>query len=175
MICPHCGHINLPGSDECEKCQQDLAPFDLPIGHDRVETSIMNDPVSILKPKLPVTVPDTSTLGYALQVMIDREIGAVLVVDSRQQLVGILTERDYLQKVVEDDFAHSPIAPVMTRSPETVGPDDPLASALYKMDVGGYRHLPVVAEGMPIGIISVRDVIRHVTRLCKVKPTRSTE
>jgi CBS domain-containing protein len=177
MICPHCGHVNLPGSDECEKCQQDLAPFDLPVGHDRVEISIMNDPVSILRPKLPVTVPETSTLGYALQVMIEREIGAVMVVDTRQQLVGILTERDFLQKVVgnESDYAHLPVTPVMTTSPETVGPDDPLAAALYKMDVGGYRHLPVVAEGMPIGIISVRDVIRHVTRLCREKPVRSIE
>lgn len=177
MICPHCGHINLPGSDECAKCQQDLAPFDLPVGHDRVEASIMSDPVSILKPKLPVTVLETATLGYALQVMIEREIGAVLVVNPQQQLVGILTERDYLQKVVdlEADYAHLPIGPVMTPAPESVGPDDPLAAAMYKMDVGGYRHLPVVAEGMPIGIISVRDVIRHITQLCKVKPTRSTE
>jgi CBS domain-containing protein len=75
----------------------------------------------------------------------------------------------------ESDYAHLPVTPVMTTSPETVGPDDPLAAALYKMDVGGYRHLPVVAEGMPIGIISVRDVIRHVTRLCREKPVRSIE
>jgi CBS domain-containing protein len=177
MICPHCGHINLPGSDECAKCQQDLAPFDLPIGQDRVESSIMNDPVSILRPKPPVTVLDTASLGFALQVMIEKEIGAVLVVDAQKQLVGILTERDYLQKVdeLEGDYTHQPILPIMTRSPETVGPDDPLASALYKMDVGGYRHLPVVAEGMPIGIVSVRDVIRHVTRLCKERSSRSIE
>src|SRR4051812_25842945 len=129
MICPHCGHINLPGSDECVKCQQDLAPFDLPVGQDRVEASIMNDPVSILRPKLPVTVPETATLGYALQVMIEREIGAVLVVDPNQQLVGILTERDYLQKVgdTETDYGQRPVGSVMTLAPETVGPDDPLA------------------------------------------------
>ena len=131
----------------------------------------MHDPISTLKPKLPVTVPDDSTLGFALQIMIDREIGAVLVVDAQDQLVGILTERDFLQKVVGEtsEYAHLPIIPVMTKAPETVGPDDSLAVALYKMDVGGYRHLPVVSDGMPVGIISVRDVIRHITRLCREK------
>jgi len=43
---------------------------------------------------------------------------------------------------------------------------DTLALALQKMDVGGYRHLPVVDEGKPVGVISVRDMMRHLTRLC---------
>jgi CBS domain-containing protein len=55
----------------------------------------------------------------------------------------------------------------MTSEPETLGPDDMLAVALHKMDVGGYRHLPVVENGVPTGIISVRDLIRHITQLCK--------
>jgi CBS domain-containing protein len=55
----------------------------------------------------------------------------------------------------------------MTADPETVGPEDRLAVALQKMDVGGYRHLPVVEEdGVPVGLVSVRDVIRHITKLC---------
>jgi CBS domain-containing protein len=52
----------------------------------------------------------------------------------------------------------------MTRDPETVTPADTLAFALGKMDAGGYRHLPVVAGGRPVGVVSVRDVLRHVTR-----------
>jgi CBS domain-containing protein len=55
----------------------------------------------------------------------------------------------------------------MTRNPETVEPNDTLAVALHKMDVGGYRHLPIVEGERPVGIISVRDVSRHITRLCK--------
>ena len=43
---------------------------------------------------------------------------------------------------------------------------DKLAFALLKMDVGGYRHLPVVKDGKPAGVISVRDLLRHITRLC---------
>src|SRR5262245_3411979 len=169
MICPHCGHVNLPGSDECAMCLFDLAQLDLPTGQDAVESSVMTDPVRSLTPKDPVTIPDDASLGYALQRMVDEEIGALLVTDAAGKLVGILTERDYLTKVVGiiADFAHLPLQTVMTRDPETVGVNDTLAFALHKMDVGGYRHLPVVEAGKPVGIISVRDVIRHITRLCK--------
>jgi CBS domain-containing protein len=169
MICPRCGHCNLPGSDECVKCLFDLAPLDLPMGQDRVENSVMTDPVRVLQPKKPMTVPVSASLGLALQRMVDAEIGALLVIDERNKLVGILTERDYLTKIVGiiPDYAHMPLQPFMTSEPETLGPDDTLAVALHKMDVGGYRHLPVVENGVPTGIISVRDVIRHITQLCK--------
>ena len=55
----------------------------------------------------------------------------------------------------------------MTAKPETVTAKDTLAFALHKMDVGGYRHLPVLHDGMPAGVISVRDMLRHITRMCK--------
>ena len=55
----------------------------------------------------------------------------------------------------------------LTRDPEAVSPNDTLAFALGKMDAGGYRHLPVVSGGRPIGVISVRDILRHVTLLCR--------
>jgi CBS domain-containing protein len=89
-------------------------------------------------------------------------------VDADGKLRGILTERDYVRKVigVEPDFVRLPIADYMTPDPETVRPTDLLAVALQKMDVGGYRHLPVVDDGRPVGLISVRDVIRHITKLC---------
>jgi CBS domain-containing protein len=55
----------------------------------------------------------------------------------------------------------------MTCGPETVTSSDSLAFALHKMDGGGYRHLPVVSGGRPTGVISVRDLLRYFTRLCK--------
>jgi CBS domain-containing protein len=54
----------------------------------------------------------------------------------------------------------------MTPKPETVQMGDILAAALAKMDAGGYRHLPVVQNGRPVGVISVRDVLRHLIRFC---------
>jgi len=169
MICPSCGHVNVPGADECERCLFSLASLDNhPTGSDAIETSVLNDPVSTLRPKPPVTISVDAMLGLALDRMVEHQVGALLVVDAEVKLVGILTERDYLRKVIGliDDYARQPLQSFMTADPETVGPDDPLAVALQKMDVGGYRHLPVVAEGRPIGLVSVRDVIRHITRLC---------
>jgi CBS domain-containing protein len=169
MICPSCGHSNLPGADECGVCMTDFSALDVPAAQDRVEASVMSDPVRALKPKKPVTISSNALLGDALQRMVDEEIGALLVTNEANQMIGILTERDYLTKVVGilGDYSRRPLLPIMTPDPESVGIDDTLAYALHKMDIGGYRHLPVLENGRPVGIISVRDVIRHITRLCR--------
>jgi CBS domain-containing protein len=169
MICPTCGWDNLPGSEECQNCQQDLTPLDRPVAHDRVERSLMEDPVSLLQPHAPVTVLTTATVGTALRTMVERNLGSVLVVDEVGQLRGIFSERDLLKKVagIHEDYAGLPVARFMTLDPETVTATDTLNFALHKMDVGGYRHLPVLTDGKPSGVISVRDMLRHITRLCK--------
>jgi CBS domain-containing protein len=170
MLCPSCGQTNVPGADECARCLFPLASLDNTLaGSDAVEASVLNDPVRTLKFKTPVTIPVDGKLGLALDRMVEHGVGALLVVDSEGRLVGILTERDYVRKVVGQlsDYAHHPLQKYMTPDPETVGPEDRIAVALLKMDDGGYRHLPVVEEdGRPVGLVSVRDVIRHVTKLC---------
>ena len=57
---------------------------------------------------------------------------------------------------------------VLRRAPVLLGTllAYPLVVALHKMDVGGYRHLPIVTDGRPVGVISVRDLMRHITRMC---------
>ena len=60
-------------------------------------------------------------------------------------------------------YEQLPVARFMTAAPEAVAPTDRLAVALGKMDAGGYRHLPVVLGGRPVGVVSVRDVLRHLT------------
>jgi CBS domain-containing protein len=168
MYCPSCGHQNLPGADQCEKCLLDLAALDRPAPQDKIESSLMTDTVAVLSPKPPVTVGPNGTLGDAVRLMMDRGVGALLVVTPSGRLLGILTERDFLTKVAgESDFAARSVGGFMTADPETVAPTDPLALALQRMDVGGYRHLPVVEGGRPVGVVSVRDVLRHVTKLCK--------
>ena len=169
MLCPSCGHTNIPGDDECARCMFPLASIDgQPSGQDAVEESVLHDSVRTLKPKSPVTIPHDALLGLALDRMVEHGVGALMVVNADGKLVGILTERDYLRKVVGlvDDYARLPLSDYMTAGPETVTADDTLAFALQRMDVGGYRHLPVVEDGRPIGILSVRDVIRHITKMC---------
>lgn len=168
MICPACGHLNLPGNDACEKCGLSLTHLDATAAHDRLEHSLMTDPVSVLAPRPPVTVPDTAGLADAMARMGELGVGAVLVTDAGGRLVGILTERDFLLKVAgQVGFEELPVSRFMTPDPETVAPTDTLAFALGKMDAGGYRHLPVVEAGRPVGVISVRDALRHVTGLCQ--------
>lgn len=169
MICPNCGEDNLPGSEECTRCGQDLTQLDRPVAHDRIERSLMEDPVSVLEPRRPITITPQTTVRQAVQTMLAHDLGALLVVDHQDALQGIFSERDLLAKYagVQGESPDSPVERFMTPRPETVSVTDSLAFALHKMDVGGYRHLPVVHEGQPIGVISVRDMLRHFTQLCQ--------
>jgi signal-transduction protein with cAMP-binding, CBS, and nucleotidyltransferase domain len=109
MICPNCGHDNLPGSEECNSCLQDLTQLDRPTAQSRVEHSLMEDPVSILNPHKPITIRPTATIREALRIMLDRDIGAILVVDADGKLQGIFSERDLLTKVA--GLHHMPTCP----------------------------------------------------------------
>jgi CBS domain-containing protein len=170
MICPTCGRNNLPGSSHCENCHLDLTQWDRPMARDRVEQSLMDDSVSILRPRPAVTLPVTATVTEAMRAMIAADIGAVLVVDATGALAGIFTERDLLTRAAGlGDYDSRPISEFMTRRPETVRETDQLAFVLRKMDSGGYRHLPVVRGVRPVGVISVRDMLRHITALCRSK------
>lgn len=169
MICPNCGHDNLPGSEECSRCQQDLTQLDLPIAQNRVERSLMEDPVQALGPRIPVTIGPSASISDALKLMLTENLGALLVVDDDDKLIGILSERDLLVKVagLVPSYDAVQVREVMTPNPESVTAEDTLAFAVHKMDVGGYRHVPIVDNGRPTGALSARDLLRHIVRLCK--------
>jgi CBS domain-containing protein len=169
MICPSCNFNNVPGVDQCVNCHQDLAQLDRPVAIDRVERSLMEDTVATLRPRAAVTIAPTATLAEAIALLLARDIGALPVVDAGGTLVGILSERDLLLEAAGvESYAQHPVADYMTLRPETVRESDTLAFALHKMDSGGYRHLPVMRDGRLVGVISVRDLMRHVKGLCKV-------
>ena len=169
MICPSCCHKNLPGDDVCRHCQQPLTPFDLPQPENQVERSVMYDQVKSLKQTPPVMVAQTATIGEALALMSAANVGAVLVVDNAGLLLGIFSERDLLKRIVglQQDYENLPITQFMTPRPECVTTTDTLNFVLQKMDAGGYRHVPVLENGKPVSIISARDMLRFLTRLCK--------
>lgn len=175
MICPLCDHDNLPGSDQCSNCQQDLTQLDRPFPHDRVEHSLMHDPVSILQPRSPLTLTSEATVAEAINKLLEHNIGAILITDESSALVGIFSERDLLMKVagLSADYPTRPVREFMTPRPETVRESDTLAFAMLKMNSGGYRHLPVMQDGQLIGVISVRDMLEHITRICNKTPTSS--
>jgi CBS domain-containing protein len=168
MICPSCGHVNLPGNEECDDCHQDLTPLDRPMASNKVEQSLLEDPVAVLKPKKPVAIRPTTPLQSAIQAMLAGEVGACLVTDSDGTLLGILSERDLLLHVagLREPYAHLPAGDFMTPAPVSVKSSDKLVNALEKMDAGGYRHLPVMNNSKPVGVVSVRDMLRHIVMLC---------
>ena len=169
MICPSCCHKNLPGDEFCGHCKQPLTPFDLPQPENSLERSVMYDQVKTLKQHPPVTMTASGTVGEAIERMLAANVGAILVVDSAGLLVGIFSERDLLKKIAGTvaDYEEMPITQFMTPRPESVSTTDTLNFVLQKMDAGGYRHVPVVENGKPVSLISARDMLRFITRLCK--------
>jgi CBS domain-containing protein len=101
------------------------------------------------------------TVSEAAQMMQKRNLGAALVVDDQGHLAGIFTERDALFRVLAParDPAKTRIAQVMTKKPRAVAPDKPVGYALHMMYEGGFRHVPVVENGRPVGMVAARDAL----------------
>ena len=104
--------------------------------------------------------PDT-TVAEAANLMRKKSVGAVMVVAEDGRLAGIFTERDALFRVIAEsrDPHTTRLATVMTRDPRTIAPDRPFAHALLMMYDGGFRHVPIVEHGRPIGMVSARDAL----------------
>lgn len=134
---------------------------------DRVERALMTECVAALEPRGALTLPPDATLADAVAFMLRHDIGAVVVTDPAGALVGILSERDILLRGTAPGRLGSPIGELMTRHPETVRETDSLAFALHKMDCGGYRHLPVLRDRRLLGVVSVRDLLGYITRICE--------
>jgi len=118
-------------------------------------------PISSLIPGQRIlTVPKETTVCEAAQRMRDLKVGAAMVV-SKEKLIGIFTERDALFRVIAEgrDPATTPVGSVMTRNPQTISADRPFGHALHLMYEGGFRHVPVVEDGRPIGMVSARDAL----------------
>lgn len=162
MICPDCGHDNIDGVDDCDACGQPMAQLEVP--KTELEQLICDGTIHCLGPKTPISVESTATVGEAITRMLDHKIGCLLVVDAGA-LVGIFTERDALIKASADLSVKSqPVSQLMTDAPESLSMSDSIAFALHAMDLGGYRHMPVVNElKQPTGIVSVRDILQHVS------------
>jgi CBS domain-containing protein len=108
-----------------------------------------------------LTVAPGDLLGEVAQRMVDRDVGAVLVVEG-EALAGILTERDVLRAVAAGIRDDTVVSDWMTRDPETMAPGDTTEHAAVLMIHGGFRHLPLVEGDEVVGIMSIRDLMRVV-------------
>lgn len=122
-------------------------------------------PISTLTPREPLLIDAAATVADAVMTMNVNHTGCVLVLENGR-LVGIFTERDVITKVFALEDCHSvSVSTVMTRDPESLESKDELAFALNRMSVGGYRHIPVVDQGRPIGVLSVKDIVNYLADL----------
>lgn len=166
IACPACGYLNIEGVDNCEKCDQALTELSNPRPSTQLERSVMRDKVRQLASHKPLTVSPKTPAVKVMQTMVAEKVGSVVIVNERKQPIGIFTERDALLRIselVELDRERA-IEEFMTLSPETLNADDPIAFAFHRMDVGGYRHIPIVEHGQLVGVVSVRDILRYCSQ-----------
>jgi CBS domain-containing protein len=165
ILCPYCDAENIEGADVCAECQLPLTDLSLKAPASDVERGLLRDRIESLRPKTPISVGPDETIGAALKTMIARRVGCLTVVEGNR-LLGIFSERDAMMRLNVDaaKMANQPISEVMTVDPATLRSRDKIAFALHRMNVGGFRHIPILDDHERlIGVISIRDILQYLT------------
>ncbi len=112
----------------------------------------------IVRDQHPLLLGPEDTVAQACAAMHQRRVGAVLVADEERRLLGIFTGRDAVRLLAEGlDAKATRIDAVMTRNPVTLGPRATAMEALQALHDGGFRHVPILADGRVAGIVSRYD------------------
>lgn len=161
MICPVCRFGNFPGDDTCANCGADLWNADTP----QQVTTFRGRLLGLHLDELGAPEPHLIDVGAPIEEALGRmraEGVDCLLVTEGGALVGIFTDRDAILKVAGRGIDDLTIGDVMTHDPVILRSGDPVAVAIHKMAVGGFRHVPIVKGGVPVGVVSARDVFRHL-------------
>jgi CBS domain-containing protein len=161
MICPVCGFENIQGSDVCDNCGADLRTADIPEPGSAFEASLVDVPLAAVKHHTPLTIAPSASVADAVRHMQAANVGCLLVEDGGT-LQGVLSERDLLLRLTGTQLEGVTVADLMTRDPVVLRDTDSVAVAIHKMAIGGFRHIPLVADGHATGIVSARDIFAHI-------------
>jgi CBS domain-containing protein len=117
---------------------------------------LRNKPVSV------VSVTPETKITEVVRVLAEKRIGAVLVIDSQEKLVGILSERDIVRTLASHaaDIFSMTASQLMTHSPTVTKPEASVVDAMEIMTEGRFRHLPVMSNGKLVGLVSIGDVVK---------------
>jgi CBS domain-containing protein len=109
-----------------------------------------------------VTTSATISVGEAIHLLAERRIGALVVVERNDRIVGIISERDIVRLMAKQgaDALREPVDSIMTRSVMTCSENETIDSVMSRMTRGRFRHLPVAAGGRLTGIVSIGDVVK---------------
>ena len=113
-----------------------------------------------------ITVAPSAMMSQAVGTMSKAGVGSILVLEGGA-LMGIFTERDVVRafdQLHADPARVSPISKGMTRDPKTIDPDATVGEAMDRMLDGGFRHLPVMEGESLVGIVSMRDLARSISK-----------
>jgi signal-transduction protein with cAMP-binding, CBS, and nucleotidyltransferase domain len=146
-----------------------------------LDSGVLSDPVRLLRPRPALEARRDETISEAARRMAEGRQGCVVVVE-KGRLVGILTERDVITRVLASgkDPKTVRVGDAMTSPPERLSLDDTLGFALHKMSVGHFRHLPLVdAQDRPVGLITQQEGVRYLAGFFPAEvinhPPRSVE
>ncbi len=167
--CPSCGFENIQGEDRCEQCLHSLMQRDVPLPkkNDVFQQEMLTAPVSNLLTGKDLLVANTADSIQKIVKIFHQEKKNCILIYQKKKLVGILSNRDLLKKVAGKykDLSKVKVEAIMTRNPEYLKPEDPIAFAINKMAMGGFRHIPVLqTDGTPISIITIKDVLSYLSR-----------
>jgi CBS domain-containing protein len=107
-----------------------------------------------------VTIPPDASIKDAIELLIEREISGLPVVDDDGHLVGVLTEFALLAMVYDQDVQNHPVSQHMTQDVITVDVDDPVTRIADLCIVHRIRRVPVTKRGRLVGLVARRDVLR---------------
>ena len=110
-----------------------------------------------------ITIGPDATIPELAEILSVQHVGAVLVTDAAGDMVGIISERDVARGVHGHGQAlfSASVADLMTREVITCGPENSVSDIVRLMNDHGIRHLPVMQDERPIGIVSMRDVVNN--------------
>jgi CBS domain-containing protein len=112
----------------------------------------------IIRDQHPLSLPPDATVAEACAAMHRRRVGAVLVTEADDRLLGIFTGRDAVHCLAQGcDASHAKLRDVMTPNPITLAPGQSAMDALRLLDNCGFRHLPICRDGRVCGIVSRYD------------------
>lgn len=137
-----------------------------------IESGIrIEDPIKTLDLNPVISVKTGTSIRNVINVLNQNHIGCVTVVDQNSQTIGIFTERDILRKIAGKglDFDKEVVDSFMTRNPETLSENDPVAFALNKMSDGSYRHIPITRNKEVRFMLSVKDIVDQIAQAYRKK------
>ena len=166
MLCPSCGYDNIEGTDRCVECVTSLRQFDVPQADraDGLARSVMEDNLNHIEQEFVGVTSDTTAVA-AIDKMRAAHVGCALVIDEGK-LLGIFTERDVLNKLTGKKALASttPVKELMSADPETLRETDSVATALSKMSLGRYRHIPVRKTDGTYTVTSITHVLKYIAK-----------